>query len=227
LDRLGEDTIKLPSSLGIALDPVVETALMKALAVRAPDRYQTISQFQDALKNRAGVVITEQREENRIIEDTDHAISKADHAFVSRKGEPAAGQDRQAYAEGKPDLAAEYVVSIGRSIDNDIIIEDQMVSRHHARVTRRFGHYHIADLGSTHGTSVNGKKVEAETELPDDSVVEVSRVRLFFTNELFLSDEGRVIFNMAQPLSNVKTVSTGNIKYMVKFKQLFGLLKKK
>lgn len=227
LDRLGEDTIKLPSSLGITLDPVVEAALMKALAVNSPDRYQTIAQFQDALKRRAGVVITEQREENRMVEVAEHAISAADQASVSRKGEPAAGQDRQAFAEKKPELAAEYVINIGRSLDNDIIIEDQMVSRHHARVTRRFGHYYIEDLGSTHGTSVNGKKVESESELPDDSTVDISRVRLFFTNELFLTNEGRVIFNMAQPLSRAKKISPGNIKNMVKFKQLFGLLKKK
>jgi len=49
LDRLDEDTLKPPSTLGVHVPPTFETALMKALAVRAADRFQTIAEFQDAL----------------------------------------------------------------------------------------------------------------------------------------------------------------------------------
>ncbi|MFC5532028.1 protein kinase domain-containing protein [Cohnella yongneupensis] len=49
LDRMEEDTLELPSSLGVAIPPHAETALLKALSVRAPLRYQSMGEFQQAL----------------------------------------------------------------------------------------------------------------------------------------------------------------------------------
>ena len=50
-------------------------------------------------------------------------------------------------------------ISIGRSEDNDIVVDDPTVSRHHARITHQDGKYTIEDLGSTSGTRVAGKEV--------------------------------------------------------------------
>jgi len=49
LDRLADDTLRPPSQLGVTMSPERELALMKALAVRAPDRYQSVADFQNAL----------------------------------------------------------------------------------------------------------------------------------------------------------------------------------
>jgi hypothetical protein len=49
------------------------------------------------------------------------------------------------------------VISIGRALDNDVIIDSAEVSRHHARIEVRDGQYEIIDLGSTNGTAVNGR----------------------------------------------------------------------
>ncbi len=49
LDRLAEDRVEPPSALGIAIDAPVEAALMKALAVRAADRFQSMEDFKTAL----------------------------------------------------------------------------------------------------------------------------------------------------------------------------------
>jgi serine/threonine protein kinase len=51
LDRLEEDTIQSPSSLGIDIPDRAEAALMKALSIRAADRYQSIAEFQQDLFN--------------------------------------------------------------------------------------------------------------------------------------------------------------------------------
>ena len=46
-------------------------------------------------------------------------------------------------------------IYIGRDINNDIVINDPEVSRHHCRLTQGGGGYTIEDLGSTNGTFVN------------------------------------------------------------------------
>lgn len=61
------------------------------------------------------------------------------------------------------DYAGETVIirrpltTIGRALDNDVIIDSAEVSRHHARIEFRDGVFRIIDLGSTNGTGVNGR----------------------------------------------------------------------
>jgi hypothetical protein len=50
-------------------------------------------------------------------------------------------------------------LTIGRAADNDIVLPDPRVSRHHARVTGRRGTIVYTDLGSTNGSRVNGVAV--------------------------------------------------------------------
>jgi len=49
------------------------------------------------------------------------------------------------------------VVTIGRRPDNDVVIAEPRVSRAHARIERRGAEYFLTDLGSSHGTFVNGE----------------------------------------------------------------------
>src|SRR4051812_33018855 len=46
-------------------------------------------------------------------------------------------------------------VVIGRTDENDIVINHRSISRHHAKVVRENGHYHIVDLQSANGVRVN------------------------------------------------------------------------
>ena len=50
---------------------------------------------------------------------------------------------------------------IGRAPDNDIVVSDLSVSRHHAELRRVGEAYQIVDLGSHNGTFVNGQRVSA------------------------------------------------------------------
>lgn len=48
---------------------------------------------------------------------------------------------------------------VGRANDNDLVLPDDRVSRHHGQISIRFGTLVYADLGSTNGSYVNGVRV--------------------------------------------------------------------
>ncbi len=61
-------------------------------------------------------------------------------------------------------------VSIGRSPENALVIDNPAVSHYHARVFREEDRLMIEDFGSMNGTFVNGQRVKMVTLKPGDSV---------------------------------------------------------
>ncbi|MEG3630160.1 FHA domain-containing protein [Streptomyces poriticola] len=62
-------------------------------------------------------------------------------------------------------------VRIGRAADNDLVVDDLIVSRHHAELrTQADGTYEIVDLGSHNGTYLNGLRVTAALIGPGDII---------------------------------------------------------
>jgi pSer/pThr/pTyr-binding forkhead associated (FHA) protein len=60
---------------------------------------------------------------------------------------------------------------IGRSKDAECVLRDPNVSRHHAELQRSSnGEWTIADLGSTNGVKVNGRRVASTRLTPGDQV---------------------------------------------------------
>lgn len=62
------------------------------------------------------------------------------------------------------------VINIGRMLDNDLVIEDPRVSRHHAQVRAVQGHFVLSDLNSTGGIFVNGRRITETIVYPNDSI---------------------------------------------------------
>ena len=70
----------------------------------------------------------------------------------------------------------EALMTIGRGRKNQIIIQDNEVSRTHCRLVRVLDDYEIHDLGSTNGTFVNGERLhENETFLPMNTEFSLTR----------------------------------------------------
>lgn len=117
--------------------------------------------------------------------------SRADMRRLSQTGAPVAGghdTDMHAVATADPEgwlvaarggglesglrFDAFGGVSIGRSSEADIRIEDRYASSIHARVYPGAGGFILEDMRSTNGTQVNGRTVVGEIPLePGDRIV--------------------------------------------------------
>ena len=62
-DRILDDTIELPSSLGVKITPEKEAALMRGLALRVPDRTQTMAELAKGL--REGLPVPDKKQEKK------------------------------------------------------------------------------------------------------------------------------------------------------------------
>ena len=64
-------------------------------------------------------------------------------------------------------------LSIGRSKDADVQIEDRYSSSIHARLFSREGHHFVEDMRSTNGTTLNGAALNGEAELVDGDTIQI------------------------------------------------------
>ncbi|MEJ2143149.1 MAG: FHA domain-containing protein [Gammaproteobacteria bacterium] len=61
-------------------------------------------------------------------------------------------------------------ISIGRSGENDIFLNDETISARHAKIYTYYNTSYIEDLDSTNGTYINGKKIQKHLIKPGDVV---------------------------------------------------------
>lgn len=80
-------------------------------------------------------------------------------------------------------------VSIGRGVDNNIVLEDDMVSRHHCAILCKMNKYELEDLGSTNKTMVNGAEISDKILTIGDQIQVGNAVFLFST----VRDEEKVL----------------------------------
>ncbi len=103
---------------------------------------------------------------------------------------------------------ATKTLKIGRSPDNELVLADLEVSRHHAELRcRPDGTYEIADLGSNNGTYVNGGRITSRV-LTESDIIGIGHCtfRLKGSELSQFVDQGAITFN-AQDL--VVTVNSG------------------
>jgi hypothetical protein len=87
---------------------------------------------------------------------------------ASPSGEPAAGAS----------FALDAITSLGRDVNNSIVLEDEFVSATHAALTYRGRAWYVEDLGSTNGTFVNRGQVDGLASIAFGDEIQVGQVRL-------------------------------------------------
>ncbi|MDR1652962.1 MAG: FHA domain-containing protein [Prevotellaceae bacterium] len=70
------------------------------------------------------------------------------------------------------------VITIGRDSDNDVVISDSKVSRHHLQIVCEGAGFRVVDLDSTNGTFVNDRKIHSESPLMTGDSVRIGNTLL-------------------------------------------------
>ena len=96
------------------------------------------------------------------------------------------------------DVIGEYLVhkqsmTIGRNPDNDVCIDDTVVSSYHARIVTQGENSYVYDLNSTNGTFVNSRPVKRDRILKHGDVITITKYQIKYTVEGTLSEPAEVM----------------------------------
>lgn len=78
------------------------------------------------------------------------------------------------------------LICIGRDPSNDLILENNEISRLHTKITQSDDSYLIEDLNSTNGTFINGRKITKPENLFDGDLISLGESNIF---EISISKE--------------------------------------
>ncbi len=178
-----------PVDLQPGLPQALENVILKALAKKPEDRYQSGEEMARALRAAATDLspddvahFTESSPSQvvSVVDDLDHmpdhedtppmpmpavkqSAKEQDFLLIQRAGE----EDQERFVLYKDRI------SIGRSEDNDLVLQGAKISRRHAVLERQDGRWTILDLGSTNGTRFDTtwlKPMEPQAWLPPAQV---------------------------------------------------------
>lgn len=99
------------------------------------------------------------------------------------------------------------VITIGRSSENDVVIQDPKVSRTHLQLVSNGSNCSVVDLNSANGTYVNGKKISGEVHLNPNDTIRIGDTNLpwqMYINNSIESTDGSSEQNPTPPRNNKK-----------------------
>ena len=75
-------------------------------------------------------------------------------------------------------FALDAITSLGRDVNNSIVLDDEFASASHAVLTYRGRAWYVEDVGSTNGTFVNGSQVDGLSPLAFGDEIQIGHARL-------------------------------------------------
>ena len=85
--------------------------------------------------------------------------------------------------EGKRMVVGPAGVTIGRSRQCDVVLNDPNISRQHAEIRPRGGSWVLSDLGSTNGSCINGRRIDQPEVIKPGDEIEVGTSLMRFELE--------------------------------------------
>lgn len=113
--------------------------------------------------------------------DANRAVSLATRPLI-RPGAPAKSifDFEELEVVTLPPLLGRGSFVLGRSPDCDLVINDDTVSKQHARIDWHGGAAEVKDLGAANAVFVNGVKVSGAQKLTDNDLITLGSAHLFF-----------------------------------------------
>ncbi len=74
-------------------------------------------------------------------------------------------------------FALDAITTVGRDVNNSIVVDDPFASAEHAVLTFRGSAWYVEDLGSTNGSLVNGHPVSGVATIAFGDELQVGQVR--------------------------------------------------
>lgn len=172
-----------PRELQPGVPPALEQVILKALAKKPEDRYQTAESFSYDLRRAASnltekdVTVYATAVSGQVASVVTQLADIEDIRLPSQMGSQFTSTgdvDRLIIAREGDTPRTHHLdkttLTIGRSKDNDLVLEGDGVSRRHARLERTSTGWRVVDLGSTNGTLLGNKQLPtngAEAWLPN------------------------------------------------------------
>lgn len=71
-------------------------------------------------------------------------------------------------------------ITIGRTMENDVVLPDPGISRQHVSIRDKGGAYILKDLGSSNGTILNGRRIDEEEVIKSGDIIVVGGAQVRF-----------------------------------------------
>lgn len=132
------------------------------------------------------VLVYEPPTEDTVDEDDDYQLRTQSGLSVPAIG---GGDPMAVVIEKTKDNAFQRRITIGRTANNDIVLDDTSVSRFHAWLEQDQADWVLVDAGSRNGSTVGGRKIvaKAPSVLSNGLVVRIGALQLtYYTAQGFL-----------------------------------------
>ena len=156
------------SGLRPEVPPIIDSLLVRALAKSPADRFGSGAEMADALRS-AFVALEGLPTRVMLHQELD---------ILDQVADPPAGFELHIHTPGHQDSIVPLtrsVITLGRNLDNDIVLPADGVSRHHTRLQATSLGWEAVDLGGVNGTWLNEHRLRPEepTPLPVGSVLRI------------------------------------------------------
>ncbi len=192
VDETGIETA--PNLYHISLNP----ADCEALLSRAPDLAEQLARQVVTYCQEAGLHLAQhpeitlspdkQIEPRRLHVEASHSLARHEatqilQPLAPQPPAPPRPLEPQLIVDGNRSVPlTRDIFNVGRRPDNDLVLDDPRISRHHLQLRLRYGRYVLYDAQSRGGTYVNGQRVTEHILTPGD-VIQIGGTSLLYMEE--------------------------------------------
>lgn len=200
-----------PSQVRGDVPKLIDTLLYKSLAKSPEERFASGGEMAAALRS---AIVSLEGAPTRV-------MSRQEMDILEQVAEPPQGYELHIETPGQPTSVVPLmraVFTLGRNVDNDIVLPTDGVSRHHVRLQATSLGWEVVDLGGVNGTWLNDHRLHADVPTPmgPGSRLKIGPYELVLrgpeNDTLPAVDEpsvpGRITPGLASPLSEHPTAAT-------------------